>query len=158
MVPIVAYNYGAGQKGRMMKTIKLSCAVAITLMLIGLLIMQTIPQTMLRLFDASENMIEIGVPALRIISLSFVFAGFGIVVSSVFQALGNGVYSMIISIIRQLVFILPAAYLLALSGNVNLVWWAFPISEVASVICCVIFFMITYKKVIKPMEQIHLAP
>ena len=138
----------------MTKTIKLSVICAVCMMLLGLLIMQVIPDKMLLLFDATENMLKIGVPALRTLSISFLFAGFCIVISSVFQALGNGVYSMIIFFIRQVVVLLPVAYLLSLSGNVDLVWWSFPIAEVVSMICSLLFLAHTNRKIFKPMEHI----
>ncbi len=102
------------------------------LVLAGLLVMEAIPGPLIGLFNATPELLEIGVPALRTICLSFCFAGYCIVVGSVFQALGNGVYSMIVSIARQLCVLLPVAYLLSLSGNVNLIWWAFPIAELVS--------------------------
>lgn len=133
MVPIIAYNYGAGKKDRVIKTVKLSIYYAVAIMLIGLITMELIPDVLLNFFNASETMLAIGVPALRIISLSFLFAGFCIVVGSTFQALGNGVYSMIVSIARQLLVLLPVAYLLSRFGNVMYVWWAIPIAELMSV-------------------------
>ena len=152
MVPIIAYNYGARKKDRMIKTIKLSVICAVGMMLLGLLIMQVIPDKMLLLFDATENMLAIGVPALRTLSISFLFAGFCIVISSVFQALGNGVYSMLISFVRQVIVLLPVAYLLSLSGNIDLVWWSFPIAEVASMLCCLLFLARVNRKIFKPMD------
>ena len=149
MVPIVAYNYGAGQKDRLMKTVKLSVVYAIALMLIGVLVFQTFPDKLLLLFEASETMLEIGVPALRIISIHFLLAGFCIVMTSLFQALGNGVYSMIISIARQLAVLLPSAYLLSLTGTVKNVWWAFPIAESVSFALSIFFFLRIYNKIIK---------
>ena len=133
MVPIIAYNYGAKNKKRVMKTIKLSVIYATVLMTIGFLIFQFIPGTLLQMFNPSEAMLSIGVPALRIISYAFLLAGFCIICGSVFQALGNGVYSLIVSIARQLVVLIPAAYLLSLTGNVNNVWWSFPIAELMSI-------------------------
>ncbi len=153
MVPIIAYNYGARKKDRMTRTIKLSVICAVCMMLLGLLIMQVIPDKMLLLFDATENMLAIGVPALRTLSISFLFAGFCIVISSVFQALGNGVYSMLISFVRQVIVLLPVAYLLSLSGNIDLVWWSFPIAEVASVLCCLLFLARVNRKIFKPMDE-----
>ena len=113
MIPIVAYNYGARNKKRIKDTLKLSIGIAVGIMLVGVIIFQTAPTTLLRMFDASELMIEIGVPALRIISLSFIFAGYSIICSAVFQALGNGVYSLIISVARQIVVIIPVAFIFA---------------------------------------------
>ncbi len=152
MVPIIAYNYGARNKRRMIQTIKLSALCAVVMMLVGLTLMQLFPDTMLLLFDADENMLGIGVPALRILSISFLFAGFCIVISSVFQALGNGVYSMIVSFIRQVIVLLPVAYLMSLTGSVHLVWWAFPIAEIASVVCCLIFLFKINRGILQPME------
>lgn len=149
MVPIIAYNYGAGKKGRLIKTIKLSIAYAVALMLIGFAVFQIFPAQLFALFEASETMLSIGIPALRIISISFLLAGFSIVCSSVFQALGNGVYSMFVSIARQLVVLLPVAYLLSLSGSVTNVWWAFPIAELMSVLLSSFFMYRIYHKVIK---------
>lgn len=139
MVPIIAYNYGANKKDRLLKTEKLSVLYAMSIMLIGFLVFQTFPNILLDLFDASEAMLNIGIPALRIISISFLLAGFCIIEGSVFQALGNGIYSMLVSIARQLVVLLPAAYLLARLGNVNYVWWAFPIAELMSITMTIIF-------------------
>lgn len=141
MVPIIAYNYGAGSRERVVKTMKSSILYGVGIMLAGLVIMELFPAELIKLFNATSELLEIGVPALRTICLSFCFAGFCIVVSSVFQALGNGVYSMIVSIARQLCVLLPVAYLLSLSGNVNLIWWAFPIAELVSV-CVSTFFLI----------------
>jgi Na+-driven multidrug efflux pump len=139
MIPIVAFNYGAKNKKRIYQTIKLSVLIAVSIMAIGLLVFQLLPATLLSLFDASEHMLAIGVPALRTISLSFVFAGFCIVISSVFQALGNGVYSLIMSVARQLVVILPVAYGFAkIVGKVDAVWFAYPIAEIVSVLICAI--------------------
>lgn len=132
MVPIIAYNYGAGHRERVVQTVKSSIKFAVCIMLAGLLAMQLFPAQLLGFFNATEELLVIGVPALRIICLSFCFAGYCIVVGSVFQALGNGVYSMVVSIARQLCVLLPVAYLLSLSGNVNLIWWAFPIAELMS--------------------------
>lgn len=148
MIPIIAYNYGAGNKERVIKTMKLSILYAVSIMLLGLVIMELFPQTLLGFFNASEHMLSIGVPALRIICISFVFAGFCIVVGSVFQALGNGVYSMLVSIARQLLVLLPVAYLLSRLGNVNYVWWSFPIAELVAVAMTAFFLISINKKVI----------
>ncbi len=133
MVPIIAYNYGAGNRVRVIKTIKSSIYFAIGIMFIGLLLMELIPAQLLSMFNATPELITVGVPALRTICLSFLFAGYCIVVGSSFQALGNGIYSMVVSIARQLVVLLPVAFLFSLTGNVNLIWWAFPIAELMSV-------------------------
>ncbi len=153
MVPIVAYNYGAGNKERVLKVMKLSIMYAVSIMVIGFLAMQIFPTPMLRLFDANPHMISIGVPALRIISISFIFAGFCIVVGSVFQALGHANYSMIVSIARQLIVLLPVAFGLSKLGNVNLVWWSFPIAEIMSVIMTTVFLIRIYRKVISKIGE-----
>ena len=153
MVPIIAYNYGARNKDRLMKTVKISIMYGISIMLIGLVIFQVFPKELLSLFNASDKMISIGVPALRTISISFLFAGYCIVVSSMFQALGNGVMSMIVSLVRQLIVLLPVAHLLSKSGNLNMVWWAYPIAEIASVCLSVIGFKYVYKKEVLPLEK-----
>lgn len=149
MVPIIAYNYGAKEKDRLVKTLKLSVLYAMGIMVLGFLVFQLFPAPLFSLFDASEMMLSIGVPALRAISFSFLFAGFCIVCGSLFQALGNGVYSMVISIARQLVVLLPAAYLLSLSGKVQYVWWAFPIAELVSLSMTVFFLFRINRDVIR---------
>lgn len=151
MVPIIAYNYGARRKDRMMKTLRLSIMYAVSIMIVGFLVMQVFPAQLFSLFEASEEMLAIGVPALRTISFSFLFAGYCIIVGSMFQALGNGILSMIVSIARQLVVLLPVAFLLSLTGNVNLIWLSFPIAEIASLVLSSIFLYRIYKKVIKPL-------
>lgn len=151
MVPIISYNYGAAKKERITKTIKYSICYAVGMMLLGLAIIQIFPDKLLLLFNASDNMLEIGVVALRIICLSFIFAGASIVFSSVFQALGHGFISMFISMARQLFVLLPAAYLLSLMGNVNLIWWSFIIAEVAAISLSIIMYIRIYNKIIKPL-------
>ena len=148
VIPVIAYNYGAGKKERVVKAIKNSAVIAIIIMAAGVVLFQTLPELLLGFFKASETMIHIGVPALRVISLSFLFAAVGIACSSAFQALGYAVYSMIMSIIRQLVVLLPVAYFISLKGDVRLVWWAFPIAEVVAIIVCGFFMVHVYKTVI----------
>ena len=148
LVPILSYNYGAGKRERFMQAMKLGIMYAVAAMLIGLAVFQLIPATLLELFEASETMIEIGVPALRIISVSYLLAGFCIICGTVFQALGCAIYSMIVSIARQLVVLLPAAYLLSLTGNLNYVWWAFPIAELMSLCVTIVFMFIVNRKII----------
>lgn len=131
-VPIISYNYGAGKRTRLVKTIKISALFATSIMLLGLLLMQVFPAQMLEIFKANDEMLRWGVPALRIISVSFIFAGVAIVFSSAFQSLGHPINSMIISIARQLVVLVPAAFLLAKTGNPDMVWWSFPIAEIMS--------------------------
>lgn len=152
MIPIVAYNYGARNKKRIKDTLKLSIGIAVGIMLVGVIIFQTAPTTLLRMFDASELMIEIGVPALRIISLSFIFAGYSIICSAVFQALGNGVYSLIISVARQIVVIIPVAFIFAKLFGLGMVWWSYPIAEIVSVVVCTIFLKRIFKERISSIE------
>lgn len=151
MVPIVSYNYGARKKDRIMGTYKLSVAFAMGIMLCCLAIFELFPKELLLMFNASEDMLKIGIPAIRIISLSFLFAGYSIVTSSMLQALGHGFLSMIISVCRQLVILLPIAYLMSLTGNLDLVWCAMPLAEIASLTLSTIFIIKLYNKVIKVM-------
>lgn len=153
VIPVIAYNYGAQKRKRMLHAVRLGCIIATCFMGIGLLLMQCIPAELFALFDAGEDMLAIGVPALRIISISFVFAGVCIALSSVFQALGKGIYSMYISFARQLVVLVPAAYLLSLSGNVNAVWWSFPIAEIASIAVSLLLFRHVYKTIIAKIPE-----
>ncbi|MEY8468711.1 MATE family efflux transporter [Faecalibaculum rodentium] len=134
MVPIVAYNYGAAKPVRIMKTLKLAIAYALSIMGVGLLLFQLLPGTFLDLFQASDNMKSIGIPALRIISLCFVPAGFGIICGSFFQAMGHGMIAMWVSIVRQLGALIPLAWLLSRTGQLNLVWLAFPLAEIVAVV------------------------
>lgn len=140
IIPIVAFNYGAGKKERLLKTIKVGICYAVGIMAVGLVIIQMIPGRLLMLFDASEMMLQIGVPALRIISLSFVFAGYCVILSGVFQALGNGIYSMMVSVARQLIVLLPVAFLFSRIGGLSMVWFAYPIAEIASVAVSTFFY------------------
>lgn len=151
-VPIISYNYGAKNKKRLTKTIKLAIVYAVTMMLAGLALFQFIPDVLLRLFDASDHMLEIGVPALRVISLSFSFAGICIVISSCFQALGHGFLSMFVSIVRQLIVLLPSAFILAKLGGIHAVWWSFNIAEIFSLSLSLIFYRYIYNKTIRPLE------
>ena len=146
MVPIIAYNYGAQKPERIHKTIRLGMVYAVAIMVVGLLVFQLIPKELLLMFDASDAMLEIGAPALRIMSLAFVFAGIGIVSGSACQAFGYSVYSMLISIARQIVVLIPAAYLLSLTGVLRSIWFAFPIAEIFSLILSLFFLRTTLKK------------
>ena len=149
MIPIIAYNYGAEHKDRMMKTWKLAWIYATAIMIVGVAVVETIPGVLLGFFDASDEMLRIGRVALRIIGIHFPVAAYCIVTGSMFQALGVSVYSMIVSIMRQIVVLIPAAFLLSLIGNVNYVWWAFPIAEVMSATVTTFFFKRIYEKTIK---------
>lgn len=155
MVPIIAYNFGAGSRERVVKAMKSSIGYAVCIMLVGLAVMELFPAQLIGLFDkeATSELLVIGVPALRTICLSFCFAGYCIVVGSVFQALGNGVYSMLVSIARQLCVLLPVAWLFSLSGDVNLIWWAFPIAELASLGLSTLFLMQIHKKIISHIGE-----
>ena len=152
MIPIVAYNYGARSRKRIMQTIRLSIGIAVSIMLIGLAIFQLKPDVMLGLFQADEEMISIGVPALRIISLSFIFAGYCIILGSAFQALGNGVYSLIVSVARQLICILPLAAFFASHFGLNAVWYSIPLAEITSMTLSTILFRKIYVKKIRPLD------
>ena len=153
-ISIVAFNYGAKSKKRMMKAIKLSCTVALIIMLLGVAAFQFIPEVLLGIFNPSDEFLAIAVKALRIISIHFPIAAVCIVLGSVFQALGNGIYSTIVSLARQLVVLLPAAYLLSLTGDVGMVWWAFVIAELMSLLVTTICYVKIYKDRIKPLENL----
>lgn len=153
VIPIIAFNYGARHRKRMLSAVKIGVVTATGFMLLGLVVMQCFPAQALSLFDASEQMLAIGVPALRIISISYIFAGACIAVSSVFQALGHGTYSTIVSVCRQLLILLPAAYLFSLSGKLNLVWVAFPLAEIMSITVTLLLFLHLYKKVIRDIPE-----
>ena len=153
MIPIIAYNYGARNRKRILSTMRLSIYIAVSIMLVGLLIFQLLPGSLLKLFDASQHMIEIGIPALRLISLSFLFAGYCIIMGSVFQALGNGVYSLIISVARQLLVILPVAYIFSRIWGLNAVWLAIPIAEVVSVVLSTLLFKRINQLKLKPLKN-----
>ena len=145
MVPIVAYNFGAGRMDRVKKTVKLAVCTAVAIMAVGLAIFQLAPELLLSFFDASEEMLEIGSVALRIISLSFLLAGFCIIAGSVCQAIGNPFYSLIVAVARQLVVLLPVAWLLSRSGRLELVWVAFPVAELMSLTLSAIFLRRTLR-------------
>ena len=157
VVSIIAYNYGAQHRRRMTETIKRSTIYASCIMLLGMSIFLSIPGTLLKIFDATDTLLAVGVPALRIISLSFCMAGASIALTSAFQALGKSLYSMIISIIRQLVFLVPLAYILARYGagigNNDLVWWSYPIAEIAALTVSLLFFRHMYKTLIAKLPD-----
>lgn len=148
VIPIVAFNYGARNRRRMIKTVKLALCFATAVMAFGTGVLLLFPRGLLSLFISDGAVIERGVIALRVICLSFLFAGVCIALGSVFQALGYGTYSMFVSIARQLVVLLPAAYLLSLAGDLDLIWWAFPIAEVASLTVTLFLYARLYRKVI----------
>lgn len=150
-MPIMGYNYGAQNKQRLMRTFKVAFSAALGIMTLGLIIFQIFPEPLLRLFNASDEMMTIGVRALRIISLSFVPAAFGIVCSAFFQATGYGMFSLWVSLLRQMVLILPIAWILARSYGVSHVWFSFPLSEIGDVVACLLFLLHIYKKDVKNM-------
>lgn len=152
-IPIVAYNYGARKKKRIIQAFKYGSLFAVSIMAVGMVMFLAIPDKLLGFFDASEDMLSIGVPALRIISTHFVIASFSIMMISTLQALSRGVDSMIVSFSRQIIVLLPAAYLLSKFVGLNAIWWAFPIAEVVSMSLCALFLSKAYKKMIKPMED-----
>ena len=151
-ISIVAYNYGARRPDRIVKVLKIVCIGALCFMLIGLAAFQTIPQVLLGIFDQSEVFLTLGSRALRTISLCFPFAAVCIALGASFQALGNGIYSTIVSLCRQLIVLLPAAYLLSLSGDVNAVWWAFPIAELMSLAATAVLFLRIFRQKIRPLQ------
>lgn len=153
VIPIVAYNYGARNRKRILDTVKFSSVIALSIMAFGTILMWIIPEEMLMLFKASEDMLSIGVPALKTISLSFVFAGVCITLGSTFQALGRSYFSMITSFARQIVVLLPVAYLFAKTGDLNKVWYAFPIAEIMSLTVTLIFFAFLYKTLISKIGR-----
>ena len=153
ITPIIAYNYGAGQRKRMLKTIKLSMLVAFCLTFIGFLCFEGIPQILLGLFNASDEMLTIGVPALRIIGIHYLIAWFCIVSGTVFQALGKAFFSMIVSIMRQLFVLIPAAYILAKLGGLHVVWWSFPIAEVISLMVSSFFLVRINRTIISRVPE-----
>ena len=152
-ISIVAFNYGARNPKRITKTLKIACATAFSIMVVGFLAFAVIPGVLLSIFNLSPTFVGLGKTALRTISFHFPLAAICIALGASFQALGNGMYSTITSLCRQMVALLPAAFLLSLSGNVNLVWWAFPIAEVVSLSATLFFFARIYRKKIKPLYQ-----
>ncbi|HEX3078788.1 MAG TPA: MATE family efflux transporter [Lachnospiraceae bacterium] len=151
MIPIVAYNLGAKNRERLTKAYKLSVMYAVCIMIIGLAVFQILPGQLLKIFDASDTMLSIGIPALRTISLSFLLAGFCIISSSLFQALGNGLLSMVVSIARQLIVLLPVAFALSKVAGLHTVWWAFPAAEVIALTLCIIYLRKLFNQVINKM-------
>jgi putative MATE family efflux protein len=151
MMPIIAYNFGARKPDRIKQTLKYSYLAAYVMILVGFGLFVAVPEKMLLLFSASDDMLAIGVPALRIISLHFLLAAFSIVSSSFFQAMGHGFISMINAISRQLLVLLPVAYILSKIGGLTAVWWAFPIAELVAVALAAIFMIKVYTEEVKPL-------
>ncbi len=153
LIPVLAYNLGARNKKRINEALKFSMVLAFTIMLIGCICFQIFPRPLLRLFNASEDMMKIGVPALRIISISFPIAGICITLGSVFQAFSESVYSLVISVVRQLIVLIPAAWLLSKTGNLDMVWIAFILSELASLALSNVFFKKVHAKKVKLLAE-----
>ena len=153
IVPIIAYNYGARKPERISRTVKLGVLYALIIMAVGVALFWIVPRQLLGIFNASEQMLEIGVPALRVISLSFLFAAFGIVTSSVCQALGRGILSLMVSVLRQLVLILPAAWVLGRMFGLSAVWLAFPFAEIFAFLLSMTFMAYLFRTTIRPMAQ-----
>ena len=151
IVPIVAYNFGAKYKKRIIDSIKMCAVVALIIMGVGTLIFEVFPTQLLAMFSPNEEMLEIGIPALRIIAIHFPIAAIGITFTSVFQAFGRGFLSMCVSFIRQIFALLPSAWLLSLTGNINNIWWAFVIAELFSLIACIFAMKNVYKTQIKQL-------
>ncbi len=154
VVPIVAYNYGARKPDRIVKTVKLAVQVALCIMVVAIALFQLAPDKLLGFFRASPDMLTIGVPALRTMSLCFIVGGFTIVASSVLQALGKGLLSMSIAVFRQLLLVLPLAWLFSLSGSLNLVWFAFPVAEVLAGLLTAYYIYRIYHRVIRPLADV----
>ena len=152
-ISIIAYNYGAKKPDRIIKTLRWACGIAVGIMLAGLLAFQLAPGVLLGLFNPSEDFLAIGTSALRIISIHFPVAAFCIILGACFQALGNGIYSTIVSLCRQLFVLLPVAYLLSLTGDVHNVWWAFPVAEIASGLVTALLFTRIYRQKVKPLFE-----
>lgn len=150
-IPILSYNFGARNHERMQKIIQYSIIYAMVIMLLSLALFQIFPVQLLGFFNASEEMLEYGIPALRTISLSFILAGFSVMCGTIFQAFGRGFLSLSVSVLRQLVVLIPTAFLLSRTGNVNLIWWAYPISELFSAALCAFFLRYILKKYVQPL-------
>ena len=152
-ISIVAFNYGYRKPSRITRTLKLTCGIALGVMFAGWLTFQLAPDFLLGIFNLTDEFLTIGRVALRVISWSFPIAAVAIALSASFQALGNGFYSTIVSLSRQLLVLLPVAYLLSLAGNVDLVWWAFVIAEFVSLAATIVLFVRIYRKKIKPLQE-----
>ena len=146
LMPIMGYNYGANKKKRLLQSFYQGCGIALVIMMIGVLAFMLLPGQLLGFFNPTEELLQVGVPALRIICLCFPLAALGLVSSNMYQAVGRGNYSLVMSLMRQLVVLVPVAWLLAkVTNDVGMVWWAFPIAEAVSLAVSIIFFMHLYK-------------
>lgn len=150
MIPIIGFNYGARHRERILQTVRLAAALAVSIMVVGTLIFQLLPRWILSvLFEASPAMLQIGVPALRIISIHFIIAAVSIVLSGTFQALGKGMYSLAMSAIRQLFVLLPCAYLLGKYVSLNAAWLCFPLAEAVAVVMALVLYRRLYQNRIR---------
>ena len=152
-ISILAYNYGARKPKRMTRTLRLAIFAAAAIMLLGTLTFEIGPELLLRIFKSDGSFLQMGVTALRVISIHFPVAAVCIILGATFQAVGIGIYSTITSLCRQMLALLPAAFLLSLTGRIEAVWWAFPIAEVISLLVTVIFFLRVYRKRIRPLSK-----
>lgn len=158
LLPIMGYNYGAKNKKRLLSALYQGCGIALVIMTAGMLVFLFLPDKLLGIFNASPELLAIGVPALRTICACFLFAALGIVSSTMFQAVGRGTYSLVVSLMRQLVVLVPVAWVLAaLTGEVNAVWWAFPVAETFSLAASVVFYLRLYKVEIKNLGRVHIS-
>jgi len=157
LIPVLSYNYGAMNKKRIDEALRFSLALAFGIMLAGTLLLEAVPGVLLDMFNAADDMKSMGIIALRTIAIHFPLAAIGIVLSSVFQAFAQSIYSLIISVMRQLVVLIPAAWLLAQTGNVNNVWWSFFVAEIISLLASIFFFKKVYNSTIRPLEAMQRA-
>lgn len=154
MVPIIAYNYGAQKRSRIYKTIKLSMFYAFCFMAVGFILFECIPEKLLLIFDTGDpSLVILGVPALKTIAIHYLFAWFCIIGGSVFQSLGNGMYTLVVSVCRQLIVLIPAAFILSKIGGLSLIWWSFPLAELMSVAVNVIFMITINKNIISKIPD-----
>lgn len=152
LIPVLAYNLGARKKSRIDEALKFALELAVCIMLCGTIVLEIFPTQLLSLFSPSKDMLRMGIPALRTIAIHFPIAACGIIMSSIFQAFSRSIYSLFVSLGRQLVILIPVAWLLAQTGNVNNVWWCYPIAEVVSFILSLIFFKKVYREEVKTLD------
>jgi len=153
LIPIVAYNLGARNRERIIEAVKISMVYAAGIMFISFSIGQIFPEQLLRIFNASDEMLRIGVPAIKIISIHFLGTGFCVNSVAIFNSMGYSIFSLLLAIARQIVIVLPAAYVLSLLGDVDKIWWAYPIAEVGALTISILFLKYLYKKVIDPLPS-----
>jgi len=153
VMPVIGYNYGAHKRSRVTSAVRVGCCIAVGIMAAGTVLFWALPTQLLGIFNASQKMLEIGVPALRIISLCFIPAAIGILFSTAFQALGHGFSSLLTSLLRQLVVLLPCAFVLSRVGGLAAVWFAFPIAELFSMTASILLYARLYRNVIRPLGE-----